>query len=155
MTALYFLIPGLIFIASGIFSFKKLPGVRLKYVRILIVVGVLSVAAGLTLFFALPKKGILPDGTLSDYGDDDSYGRSEKGGDIPTDPGVILIRGGSIITEGMEFDNIASFDGYITTSSWQGGYELIDDYASYSAYEAVRKVLKDRGKSILSERTSE
>ena len=149
------IIAGILLMAAAIIAFRKFPGIRLKVIWITLLAGALLLITGILLLLFIPGKGLLSSGRENVISNDDVSGVRDDSGDIPSSPGTVVISGSEISINGEVMPDITAFDNYILSSDWQGGYELIDDYASYAAMEAVKSVLEDRGKILLSERAVE
>ena len=151
----FLIIAGVLLMAAAIIAFRKFPGIKLKVIWITLLVGAVLLIAGILLLLFIPGKGLLSSGKENVISNDDVSGVRDDSGDIPSSPGTVVIRGSEISINGEVMPDIIAFDNYIVSSDWQGGYELVDDYASYAVVEAVKSVLEDRGKTLLSERAVE
>ena len=149
------LITGLALIALGIFAFKKLPGVRLRYVRILMITGALVVVTGVLLLLFTPGKGILMSGSKADSGNDDVSGFDSDGAGAEDQGDYVIIDGSSIITGGRVFNTGEEFSIYLRENGRKEGYRLIDRYALYESYEDVKKALLSENIPVLSEESAQ
>ncbi len=151
----FLIIAGVLLMAAAIIAFRKFPGIKLKVIWITLLIGAILLITGILLLLFIPGKGLLSSGRENVTGNDDVSGVRDESADIPASPGTVVIRGSEISINGEVMPDITAFDAYIASSDWQGGYELVDDYASYAVMEAVKSVLEDRGKTLLSERAVE
>ena len=146
---------GILLIAAGIFIFIKLPGVKLRTVRIICLLGVLVFIAGIVLWKYKPPKGLLPDGRKDDSGNDDAAGL-----DIDTDSdlipdGTIIVDGDRIMTADRVFEDAADLEAYIGSAGPEEGFDLVDRYAAYDTYMQVKDILLKYGVEIKSEEAAE
>ena len=98
----FFFVAGAVFLAAGIIAFKKFPGIRMKYVWISLLIGVLSVLAGILLMFVLPSKGLLSEGDPAVTDNDDVSGKKEETAEIPASPGTVVVEGNRIVITGRQ-----------------------------------------------------
>jgi len=149
------LLTGSLLIALGFYAFHRLPGVKLKYVRFLIITGALIVVTGVLLLLFTPGKGILMSGSSADSGNDDVSGFDSDGAGAEDQDDYVIIDGSSIITGGRVFNSGEEFSLYLTENGRKEGYRLIDRYALYESYEDVRKALLSENIPVLSEESAQ
>ncbi|MCR4591073.1 MAG: hypothetical protein K5668_09665 [Lachnospiraceae bacterium] len=145
---------GIALMALGVFIFKKLPGIKLKIVRIIFLLGLLTLLAGILIAAYKPLKGLLPDGSADIKENDDASGL-----DIDTDlseiaENTLIVDGDRIIMRNRVFEDTADFREYIASEEAPKGLDLVDRYAVYSVYEEVLKILETNGIEILSEKSA-
>ena len=149
------LLTGSILIVLGFYAFHRLPGVKLKYVRLLIIAGSLIVLAGVLVLLFSPGKGILMSGSKADSGNDDVSGFDSEGAGAEDGKDFVIIDGSSILIGGKVFNTVEELKEYIKTDGRKEGYRLIDRYALYESYEEVKAVLRDENIPVLSEESIE
>ncbi len=155
MTGPVIILIGIVLILLGIFIFKKLPGIKLRTVRIFWLVGLIMLIIGIAVTLYKPPKGLLPDGSVNDKGNDDASGLDldENLEEIPES--TLIIDGDRIITNDRVFEDTSAFREYIAASEIKDGFDLVDRYAVYDTYNEVKNILNTYGIEIRSEETAE
>ena len=155
MTPFIITMLGILLIAVGIFIFIKLPGIKIRTVRIICLVGVLVFVAGIILWRYKSPKGLLPDGNKNDSGNDDAAGLDvdPDSGLIPD--GTIVVDGDRIMMADRVFEDTADLEAYIGSRGPEEGFDLVDRYAVYDTYMQVKDILQRYGAEIRSEEAAE
>ena len=155
MMALILIIIGILLLLLAVLIFRKLPGIRLKYVRIIMLAGFLLLVAGAVWSLIKPVKGLLSAGDAADKGNNDVAGIYAEAGESEITDGTVIVDGKSIIIDGNIMLSTREFNEYIAGSERQGGYRIIDRYALYDTYKEVLEILEKNGKIIEEERAVE
>jgi len=155
MMAAAILLTGSLLIAFGFFAFHKLPGVKLKYVRLLMLTGALIILAGVLVLLFPKGQGFLMSGSKADSGNDDVSGFDSDEGGAEGAEDTVIIDGSSILIGGRVFKTKEELSGFLRTGGRKEGYRLMDRYALYESYEEVKAVLREENIPVLSEESTE
>jgi len=149
------IIAGVLLILLGIVIYRKLPGIKEKTVRRILLSGTVVLLIGILFSFYTPPKGLLMSGSTSDTGNDDASGlENGRSGDDEADDSIV-VEGDSILLKDRVFHSPEEFREYLKENGRDDGYRIMDRYAVYDVYTGVIRVLEEEKIPVISEETLE